>query len=278
MASRTRIQPHSPALFRASVLACTRLTPSMQRVTVQGEQLLDFPWRGYDHWFRLFFRHPHQDRFHPPEVVGTTWWKPYLAMPEETRPYCANYTVADFRAESGELDIDVVLHRGDDGALEGGVAIWASSVVPGEQLALLDQGVLFDPPADAASVLLVADESGLPAVAGILRSLPPGTVGRVLQEVPLDADRRALSAPPGMRVEWLPRADARAVPGTKALAALRECADIDPRGYAFVVGEQTLAAEGRRHLHGAGMPKERITFSGFWRTAQAPAVAVASGG
>ncbi|MFE1044102.1 SIP domain-containing protein [Streptomyces sp. NPDC058832] len=36
-------------------------------------------------------------------------------------------------------------------------------------------------------------------------------------------------------------------------------------GYAFVVGESTLATEERKHLHRLGLPKERITFSGFWR-------------
>ncbi|MFF3499935.1 siderophore-interacting protein [Streptomyces sp. NPDC003247] len=266
MTSTVRAKPRDPRLFPASVVSSTRLTPSMQRVTVRGEALRAFPWRGYDHWFRLFFRHPHQERFHVPEVAGATWWKPYLAMPDEARPYCANYTVADFRARTGELDIDVVVHRGAEGAIEGGVAIWACSVEPGEELALLDQGVMFEAPADASSVLLVADESGLPAVAGILRSLADGTVGRVLQEVPTEADCRALAGPPGMRVDWIPRADPHAVPGAAALAALRDRDDVDPQGYAFVVGEQTLATEGRRHLHRAGMPKDRITFSGFWKT------------
>ncbi|CAL9406077.1 Vibriobactin utilization protein ViuB [Streptomyces sp. enrichment culture] len=269
MSSSERPSRRDPRLFRATVASSTRLTPNMQRVTVRGDDLRAFPWRGYDHWFRLFFRCPHQDRFHPPEVRAETWWKPYLAMPDEVRPYCANYTVADFRAESGELDIDVVVHRGADGQIEGGVAVWACAVEAGEEMALLDQGLLYDAPTDARSVLLVADESGLPAVAGILRSLagdPAPREVRVLQEVPTDADRRDLTAPPGTRVDWIPRADPHAVPGTAALAALRAHDDVDPRGYAFVVGEQLLAAEGRRHLHRAGLPKDRITFSGFWKS------------
>ncbi|WP_202238232.1 siderophore-interacting protein [Actinacidiphila reveromycinica] len=266
MSTRTRTLTRESRLFRASVASTTRLTPNMQRVTVRGDELREFPWRGYDHWFRLFFRHPHQERFHVPEAGGETWWKPYLAMPDEIRPHCANYTVADFRAEDGEMDIDVVVHRGPDGELAGAVAIWACSTAPGEELALIDQGILYDAPDDASSVLLVADESGLPAVAGILRSLSPDTVGRVFQEVPSDGDCRVLSGPPGVRVEWIPRADERTVPGSAALAALRGHDAVDPGGYAFVVGEQTLATEGRRHLHRAGMPKNRITFSGFWKS------------
>ncbi|WP_320775816.1 siderophore-interacting protein [Streptomyces sp. CRN 30] len=268
MTTSTRPSALDQRLFRASVVSSTRLTPNMQRVTVRGEELRAFPWRGYDHWFRLFFRCAHQDSFREPDIAADTWWKPYLAMPDEVRPYCANYTVADFRADAGELDIDVVVHRGADGETEGTVAIWACAVEPGEEMALLDQGLMYDAPADASSVLLVADESGLPAVAGILRSLPADMSVRVVQEVPAEADRRDLPGPAGTRIDWVCRTDPHEIPGTAALAAL--CADgtVDATGYAFVVGEQKLATEARRHLHRSGMPKDRITFSGFWKSAR----------
>jgi len=132
-------------------------------------------------------------------------------------------------------------------------------------MALLDQGIIFDRPDDASEVTIVADESGLPAVAGILRSLPHDTVGRVIQEVPTALDRRELSGPAGVQVSWIVRNDPHVVAGVKSLAALKEYAAVDPRGYGFVVGESTLATEGRRHLHRLGLPKDRITFSGFWK-------------
>ncbi|WP_277959941.1 SIP domain-containing protein [Frigoribacterium faeni] len=31
------------------------------------------------------------------------------------------------------------------------------------------------------------------------------------------------------------------------------------------MGESALATSGRRHLHAAGLPKNRITFSGYWK-------------
>jgi NADPH-dependent ferric siderophore reductase len=265
--STTRTTRRDLQLFGATVVSSRRLTPSMQRVTVQGEDLREFGWRGYDHWFRLFFRVPEQERFTPPIVVaGEKWWPPYLEMPDAVRPYCANYTVADFRAETGEMDIDVVIHRGPDGDLEGGVAIWACAVEPGDEIALLDQGVLFEPPTDATSTLLVGDESALPAIASILRSLPEATTGRVLLEVPTEDDCRDLVRPAGVRVDWIPRSDPHAVPGVAALAALRDLDAVDPQGCALVAGEQTLATSGRRHLVKVGMPKDRITFSGYWKS------------
>jgi NADPH-dependent ferric siderophore reductase len=256
--------PKDPTLFRGEVVRSVRFSPSIQRVTVTGADFAHFPWQGYDHWFRLFLQLPHQERFVLPELAGPKWWEPYLALPEDVRPHCANYTVAGFRPETAELDIDFVVHCGPTGEPEGAAAIWACGARPGDPMALLDQGLIFDCPGDATEVLVVADESGLPATAGILRSLPRDTVGHVIQEVPATGDRRALDAPGGVRVTWVVRDDATAVPGAAALEELRR-RGVDASGYAFVVGESTLATEGRRHLHRAGLPKDRITFSGFWK-------------
>lgn len=261
----SRTVPADPQLYRAEVLSSENVTPSLRRVTVGGEGLMGFPWMGFDHWFRLFMRRPDQERFAMPQLSGDKWWKEYRAIPEDSRPHCANYTVADYRPEAGELDIDFVIHRGTDGALEGAAAIWACSVQPGDELALLDQGIIFDRPDDATEVMIVADESGLPAVAGILRSLPHDTVGRVIQEVPTLLDRRELQGPAGVQVSWIVRDDAQVVAGVKSLAALKEYPPLDPNGYGFVVGESRLATEGRRQLHRLGLPKDRITFSGFWK-------------
>ncbi|WP_431038334.1 siderophore-interacting protein [Streptomyces sp. P6-2-1] len=265
MAKNPRLMPKNPTLFRGEVLRGTRLTPSMHRVTVTGPQFATFPYQGYDHWFRLFLRLPHQTGFELPELSGQRWWDPYFALPEEIRPHCANYTVAGFRAETGELDIDFVVHCGPGGEPEGAAAIWACSVAPGDPVALYDQGIVFDCPEDASEVHLVSDESGLPALAGILRSLPAHTRGRALIEVPLAGDRRELEAPDGIEITWVVRDDAHAVPGEAALAALRRHESFAATGYAFVVGESKLATEGRRHLHRAGLPKDRITFSGYWK-------------
>ncbi|WP_035855548.1 siderophore-interacting protein [Cryptosporangium arvum] len=270
MSKKPRLMPENPRMFRANVVRTEQLTPSMQRVTVTGEELAAFPWRGFDHWFRFFVPLKHQESLVLPAFEGSTWWQPYLAIPEEKRPHCANYTVADFRPHAAELDIEFVLHRGRDGRLEGRAALWACSARAGDPLALLDQGVLFDPPADTSEYLIAADESGLPSTVAIVRSLPGDAVGRVIQEVPTRADRRVLDAPPGVEITWIARDDPDATPGRAALEAVREVTPA-PDAYAFVVGESTLATEGRRHLVRSGLPKDRITFSGFWKHTGTPA-------
>uniref|UniRef100_A0A942T733 Siderophore-interacting protein n=1 Tax=Neobacillus citreus TaxID=2833578 RepID=A0A942T733_9BACI len=271
MAKTPRLLPENPRMFRARVLRSERYTPSMQRVTVTGDDLHEFGYLGFDHWFRLFLHLPHQPAFRLPEFEGAGWWQPYLAMPDAERPHCANYTVAAYRLlpdGSAEMDIDFVVHTDDAGELEGGAAIWACAARPGDQLAMLDQGLIFDLPEDASEVIVAAEETGLPAVVGIAASLPRDAVGHIVQEVPTRADVRELDAPDGVVVTWVVRdeqPDAHAVPGRAALDALCRIVPRDELGYAFVVGESGLATGGRRHLHRAGLPKSRITFSGFWK-------------
>ncbi|WP_420368514.1 siderophore-interacting protein [Curtobacterium sp. L1-20] len=267
MAKTPRLLPENPRLFRARVLRTRRLTPSIQRVTVTGDDLHEFPFLGFDHWFRLFVQRPDQDAFRMPDLDGKKWWPTFLAIPEDVRPHCANYTVAAFRPEVAELDVDFVVHTGRDGEPEGRAAIWACAARPGDALAMLDQGCIFDVPDGTSEVVIAAEETGLPGVVGIAASLPRDTVGRIIQEVPTAGDVRELDAPAGVTVTWIIRdeVDPRAVPGCAALAELQRYVPSDDRGYAFVVGESTLATEGRRHLHRAGLPKSRITFSGFWR-------------
>ena len=83
--------------------------------------------------------------------------------------------------------------------------------------------------------------------------------------VPTHLDRRDLPRPAGVDISWVVRDDSNLVAGVKTLAALKEYPPLDPNGYGFVVGESKLATEGRRQLHRLGLPKDRITFSGFWK-------------
>lgn len=261
MARYPRLMPAQPQLFTASVQRSTRVSPSFQRVTIGGPELAEFDWRGFDHWFRLFLPSPGV-ALRLPKVSGRSWWPSYLLIPEAQRPHCANYTVSDFRPEAGELDIDVVLHW-HEGALAGRVAQWASSTQPGDQVGLLDQGLMFDPPEGSGRVLLASDETGLPGVLGILAALPADTAGQAFLEVPDAEDIREVSAPPGVELTWLPRGPG-AAPGTQTLAAMAGFS-VQPSDYAYLVGESSLATGARRLLRKAGLPTSQITFSGFWK-------------
>jgi NADPH-dependent ferric siderophore reductase len=252
---------HAPSgLVHAAVVRTERVTPHMMRVTLGGGDLARFEHRGFDQWFRLAVPVHDDDRFdNLPVRFGFGGYLRYLALTKGTRPVIRNYTVRAFRREALELDVDFVVH-GTDGV----AAPWAARVAPGAEVAFIDQGCGWNPvPADR--VLLVADESGLPAVAGILRDLPRDARGDAIIELFDAADRQDVDAPAGVAVHWVER-DAAAAPGALALPALRALDPGTDSVYAFAVGESSLSTGARRHLVGErGVPKRHVTFCGYWR-------------
>ncbi|MFL0411192.1 siderophore-interacting protein [Microbacterium paludicola] len=254
-------------LYRAEVLRRESVTPHMTRVTFCGDELRALPQHGFDQWFRLFL--PREDGTTDfdavPEGFGMAGYLKYMMANAHTRPLFRNYTVRTHRPDVGELDVDFVAHG--DGGIAGP---WAKRAEPGERVVLLDQGRGFEVQPDAASHLLVGDESALPAVLGILRDLPRDATGVALIEIPDAADAQHVEAPAGFEVRWLPRPDPHSQPGVLALRELEAFAPLDPASLsAYLAGEQSLVAAGRRHLVGIGVPKQRIVFTGYWRVGRA---------
>lgn len=254
-------------VYRAEVAATERVTPHMMRVTLRGDDLAHLPHRGYDHWFRLFLPRSDGDTDFDavPDHFTFGGYVKYLTTKSGTRPPFRNYTIRAHRPDSAELDVDFVAH-GDNGI----AGPWAQRAQPGERVAFIDQGRGFDPIGETDAVLLVGDESALPAIAGILRDLPRDTEGVAIIEVPDAADRQELEAPAGVQVRWLPRGDAPDHPGTLALEEVRGYTPDRPeRLHAYLAGEQHLVAESRRHLVASHVPKARITFTGYWKVGRA---------
>ena len=183
----------------------------------------------------------------------------YLTLPKSTRPVIRNYTVREYRPEVRELDIDFVVH-GDHGV----AGPWAESLPLGATVGLIDQGCGYRH-VEADDVVLVGDESALPAVVGILRDLPRATRGHAIVEVPDLADAQAVDAPEGVLVHWVVR-EAAATVGSRALEHLRELPAFPGTVSAFAAGESKLATGARRHLvNERGVPKANIDFCGYWR-------------
>lgn len=265
-----RTPPVEPHVVTARVLDTERLTENMQRVTLTGEGLEHFTPSGYDQWFRLFLAREEQDVLGLPTSTSALWYAQYLAMPRHRRPWVRNYTVRAWRpAASGreaELDVDFVVHGDSMGPASG----FAVAATEGTRVGILDQGLGYEPDRAEAWQLLVADESGLPAIAGIMASMGPDARAEVFLEIPCDDDRQELGEPAGVSVHWLARDDAHAKPGELALAEVQRMPWPAGSVYAYVVGEQALPTGLRRFLvNERGVPKNAITFQGYWRQGRA---------
>lgn len=283
-------------LFDVALKQRTVLSPSLTRMVFAAPDVANMKTEGPDQRIKVFFPLPGQDAPQVPQ--GEDWYARYRALPEDERAPMRTYTIRALRPEAGEVDVDFVLH-GETGP----ASRWATHARIGDRIGLLapdaqvadsSQGFEWKPPADVQRVLLVADETALPAVAGILEDLarwphPPQV--QAFLEVAHDADVLPLVAPVGAQLFWLAREGAahgqllqqavQARVGPLGLrAAEQDLAEIDidqdilweqasaPGGglYAWVAGEAGAVMAIRRHLvKDCGIDKRAITFMGYWR-------------
>lgn len=267
--SRTRVAPQTEGLITLHVLRKESITPHLVRVTLGGGDVADFVPLGRDQWFRLFLPVAGDEALSRlPNKLSTVSYLKFLTISKTERPILRNYTVRAHRADGPdgpEIDVDFVLHGSAAEGTAGPASTWAETCEPGATVALLDEGIGFNPPDGLTDLRLVADETGLPAVAAILEGLPPETTGEAIVEVPTAEDRQELSAPAGVTVRWVVREDAHAKPGEAALAAVQAAPVASTPFYGWTVGEQALATGVRAHWVAQGVPKENITFVGYWR-------------
>lgn len=268
------VAPAAQELLRLEVLRTERLSPHWMRVTLGGGDIARFTALGYDQWFRLFLPHSGGgdaglERI-PAKANKIFGYLKYLRIPDGVRPVMRNYTVRAYRAvgASGgaEIDVDFVLHG--TGPTAGPASRWADAATPGESVVIIDEGLRFNPARGVDEVMLVADETGVPAVAGICASLPSSATGVALIEAPPAEDILPFDAPAGIDVRWLVRDDGQK-PGSLALAELETLPAPASDTHAFVVGEQSLPTAARRHLVAQGLAKDRISFIGYWRVGAA---------
>ena len=276
MAQASRlVKPETQGLVHLTVLRTERLSPHWMRVTLGGGEIAQFRPMGYDQWFRIFLPLGGDEGLErlPAKANKMFGYLKYLRIPDGVRPVMRNYTVRAFRPATAmgvaEIDVDFVLHGSVADGTAGPASRWAETCEPGESVVIIDEGLAFNPDRGVERVVLVADETGLPAIAGICASLPADASGLAIVEVPSADDALDFEHPAGVTVRWIVRDD-DAKPGTLALQSLRDAALPDAPFHAYLVGEQALPTDGRRHLVGErGLSKDLVSFCGYWRVGAA---------
>lgn len=262
------VKPASQELLHLRVVRTERLAPHWMRITLGDGDIARFTPMGFDQWFRIFLPLGGDEGLEriPAKANKIFGYFKYLRIPDGVRPVMRNYTVREYRAvgASGgpEIDVDFVLHG--SGPSAGPASRWADAASPGESVVIIDEGLGFNPERGVDRVVLVADETGAPAIAGVCASLPASATGVALIEAPSVDDVLAFDAPAGVEVRWLVRPEG-AKPGSLALEALREVELPASPFHAFIVGEQSLPTTARRELVARGVDKSAISFVGYWR-------------
>ncbi|MBH9387568.1 siderophore-interacting protein [Pseudomonas aeruginosa] len=289
-------------LFNVELKRREQLSPALTRFVFGGPEVAEMKTLAADQRIKIFF--PDASGQPPSLPGGSEWYQAYRSGAPARRPPMRTYTIRALRAEQEEVDVEFVLH-GENGP----ASAWATHARIGDRLQLAAPnrqygddpgGYEWKPPAGVRHILLIADETALPAVAGILEELageaePP--VVEAFLEVPGEADILDLPAIPGARLHWLPRHQAgihsrngeRMIEAARqarlperevAGGAAQELEDIDideeilwelasPESgsfYAWVAGESAAVMAIRRYLvQERGIDKRHLTLMGYWR-------------
>lgn len=243
--------------FRVLTVTGTEpLTPLMRRIRFRGEDLARFASLEALH-VRLFF---------PPAGLAEPVW-PMLGEdglvsqpPAEQRPAVRKYTIREIDVAAGTLAIDFVLH-GDAGP----GSAFAERAAAGDRIGMAGPGGRGL--RDAERYLFLADETGLPAVARMLASLPRDAQGLAFLEVADAQEEQALAAPAGFEIRWLHRD--KVAPGTAPLLQAFEELDLEQEGpglYLWAAMEhetfRQLRAAARQRLRPA---RDQHLIVSYWR-------------
>lgn len=246
------------AQFREmTVLDVSDLTPRMRRVRLSGDDLGRFARFGGMHVRMLF----------PPSSLAEPEW-PTLGPnglaawpPEGRKPLPRAYTIRRFDVEGGWMDIDILVHPGESVGSR-----WVSTARPGMKVGIM--GPVGRPvPQDAQWYVLGADETGLPALARMLETLPAGTRGAAFVEVADEAERQEIANRTAIDVHWIRRNGI--APGTDdrlARAVLAVEWPDDVATFGWFAGEAQAASLVRDTWRvERGLGRDRTLAATYWR-------------
>ncbi|QIQ05459.1 siderophore-interacting protein [Streptomyces liangshanensis] len=260
--------------FDAEVLRTEPITPAMVRVVLGGPDVARMATAGRDQRVKLFLPHPGQDAPVMPVIAEDSddWYDAWRSMDVAVRGIMRTYTVRELRRAPDELMLDFALHGDPDDPAAGPAARWARTAA-GMRVGVLaptgeeNGGYDFRPPAGTDWILLTADESAIPAVAGILEHLPPGTPARVWIDVHDLTDRQPLPTKAEAEITWLVRGERDGRQDTPSTTdAIRAAVLPEGTPYAWIAGESATVKAVRRHLVGErGFDRKAVRFTGYWR-------------
>ncbi len=306
--TRDAVNEHPPfRAFAATVVSNTQLSESFRRLVFTGPMLKHFDDTGWDQRVKLVL--PTREGQVMPDLGQHDEWAPdsfewrnrWRDLEDPGTVRIRSYTVADVDRENRRVTIDFVVHQSESGPGSD----FAQTAGPGAEIIIAGPdarsplgpiGIDYKP-RQAQEILLVADETALPAVRSILRQTPTGGP-RVHAFVELPSVTDAIDLHPnGHQLDLVLRGRQRgenlikvvnrwchANPNALRLGEEQELApiDIDTERlwetatakdggfYAWLAGEAGVIKELRRILvTEKKVDRRKVSFMGYWREGHA---------
>lgn len=178
-----------------TVIASQQLTPNMQRISFQADDLSHFPADAEGGYIKLLFT-----------SQGDT---DISQLAADERPKMRTYTIRHLRQALNQLDVDFVRHEHSVMDLtvnsqSGGFAsAWAQSARTGDTISIAGPGEIKPLNLHLDWYFLVADMTALPALAAQLTKLPATAKGYAVIEINHADDKQTLIKPDGIALVWV---------------------------------------------------------------------------
>lgn len=179
---------NKPSPMLLTVLNTYKVTANMQRITLQGDALAQFPKDCAGNYIKLLFN-----------LVGGT---DLTTLHDNEKPVMRTYTIRNFSSIDHTIEIDFVRHITED--LQCGFAArWALNAQIGDTISIVGPGTIKDIKTDVDWFLMVADMTALPALSAKIKGLPFNAKGYAVIKVIEKNDIQSLEAPSNIEIIWL---------------------------------------------------------------------------
>jgi len=283
-------------LFNVTLLRKRWLSPSLVSCLFTGEEVEMMKRDGPDQRIKILF--PSLQGSPAALTAHFPWREQLKTLPPQQKPIPRTYTLRAVDAADRLVEVEFVIH-----GAEGPASAWVISAEPGDALQMVapnrqhaadSGGYEWRPHAEVARALIVADETALPAVKGILEQVaqlaaPPAL--QIFQEVPRAEDCVDWRQYAFAEVFWLPRDQIRTAHGAALLQAIkanlavpdyalracptsleveqeslwRSAACNNDRFYGWVAAESSAVRHIRRYLVGERqLASESVSFMAYW--------------
>lgn len=226
--------------LRVNVTATATLSPNLRRISIGGEALRTWASSGKpDEFIRITIPDPEQ---------APGW--------ENLTENARIYTVRRWDPMSLTIDIDVVIHGPGRGST------WGMTAAPGDSVAINEPRGYYDPPADTTRRLLIADATGLPAIARILEEARSDETFQVFVELVTAQDLIALPSPAHVTVQWQVSGNGR---GPSALLSAMHSTTPTDDTYLWVACETATTRAARTYVRNNWARDHSLyTIVGYW--------------
>ena len=250
-----KIRKAPPPFRRVEVRSTELLSPRMLRIVFGSDELDGFEIEAPASSVRILVPPSPSD-----ELVMPEWTGNQFEMPDGSRAPIRTFTPRAFDRSRNELTVDVVLHA------FGHVTDWARDASAGDVAAISGPGRA-DPLPEAASHLLVGDESAIPAIAQLLEAIPLDRTVEVHVEVTDIEAKIVLPEHEGATVTWhVTPTDA--TPGDAMVSAAMAVEELSDD--VWVAGEAAAVQRLRKYLFDeCGRARSSVTARGYWKHGRA---------